>query len=102
MERLGFDCSTQSLILYYLECQLFNTNNCEITEIKECDILFQIKYKRKCDECDYTENSEHQFMSVLKNGYTMDIDNWHCPHCGKLCETKINYNNSSQEVLSIP
>jgi len=75
---------------------LFITENCEIININECDILYHIRYKRKCDECDYTDTSEHQFFNVLKNGSTMDIDNWHCPNCGKLCETKINYINDSQ------
>ena len=70
---------------------MFNTDNCVIIDINECDILYQIKYQRKCNSCDYIESKEREFPNVLKNGLTMDIDNWHCPHCGRLCETKINY-----------
>lgn len=72
---------------------MFKTENCEIIAENECDILYQITYTRKCDECNYEDSREHYFKSVLKNGYTIDIDNWICPHCGKLCITKINYTN---------
>ena len=71
---------------------MFITENCEIINKNECDILYHIKYQRKCDSCDYIDFKEREFFNVLKNGYTMDIDNWHCPNCGRLCETKINYN----------
>lgn len=70
---------------------MFDTENCEITNEKECDILFQIDYTRKCDECGYKDFKEHSFKNVLKSGKTMDQDNWVCPKCGKLCMTKINY-----------
>lgn len=63
--------------------------NCEITEINECDILYQVSYVRCCDKCGYKSGKEHKFCSVMKNGYTGDIDNWHCPNCGELHETKI-------------
>ena len=72
---------------------MFKTENCELVDELECDILFQVKYKRKCDNCGYEDINEHKFCSVLKNGSTLDIDNWSCPHCGKLCETKIMVDN---------
>ena len=70
---------------------MFETENCEITNEKECDILFQITYIRKCDNCEYEDNKEYTFRNVIKCGKTMDQDNWICPKCGKLCMTKINY-----------
>ena len=80
---------------------MFKLDNCELVEVKECDILYQVKYKRKCDGCGHKEFDEKQFMSVLKCGHTMDIDNWHCPNCGRLCETKINYSIDTHNSLGI-
>lgn len=70
---------------------MLKTENCEIIKECECDILYQVSYIRKCDKCGYTEINERYFRNVLKNGFTMDQDNWNCPNCGKLCMTKINY-----------
>lgn len=70
---------------------MLNNENCEIIKETDCDILIQVVYLRKCDECGYLDTKEHSFKNVLKNGFTMDQDNWHCPKCGKLCMTKINY-----------
>lgn len=72
---------------------MFKTENCELVDELECDILFQVKYKRKCDNCGYEDSKEHKFCSVLKNGSTLDIDNWTCPQCGKLRETIIVVDN---------
>ena len=41
----------------------------------------------------YEDINEHKFCSVLKNGSTLDIDNWTCPQCGKLRETIIVVDN---------
>lgn len=72
---------------------MFKTENCDIVNVKECDILYQVDYTRKCDECGYTESKERCFKNVLKSGYTLDIDNWKCPHCNKLCITTIEVDN---------
>lgn len=57
------------------------TESCKIVEVKECDILYQVKYRRVCKHCGKEQFNEHRFTSVLKNGHTMDIDNWYCPDC---------------------
>ena len=72
---------------------MFKIENCDIVKELECDILFQVTYTRKCDNCGYTDLNEHKFCNVLKNGFTLDMDNWICPHCGKVCETKIVVDN---------
>ena len=61
-------------------------------EVKECDILYQVTYKRKCEHCNYKDNKERKFTSVLKCGSTMDFDNWRCPDCGQLNLTEIIVN----------
>lgn len=76
---------------------MFKTENCEIIDELDCDILFQVDYTRKCDECGYKDSKERHFKNVLKNGSTLDEDNWHCPDCGRLCETKIIYEESSSD-----
>ena len=75
--------------------KMFKTENCEIIDELECDILFQVDYTRKCDECGYKDPKERHFKNVLKCGSTMDQDNWHCPDCGRLCLTRITYEKSS-------
>ena len=70
----------------------FHTQSCEIIDSKECDILFQVTYKRKCEHCNHLDEKERKFMNVLKCGYTMDIDNWRCPTCGQLNLTEIIVN----------
>lgn len=67
----------------------FYKQNCNITEIKEFDILYQVRYNRYCEHCGYLDSKERRFTSVMKNGKTGDIDNWHCPKCNQLNETKI-------------
>lgn len=63
--------------------------SCIITDILECDCLYQVTYNRKCKNCDYQEIKDRKFVQVLKNGCTQDIDNWHCPKCNILNITKI-------------
>lgn len=70
------------------------TENCELTNINECDTHYQVSYVHHCDNCGYTDTKEHTFCYVMKNGLTGNIDNWHCPKCGYLCETKISYDFS--------
>lgn len=70
---------------------MFHQSSCEIKDVKECDILYQVTYVRKCNHCDYNDTKERKFMNVLKNGNTMDIDGWHCPHCNALNITNIIY-----------
>lgn len=65
------------------------TWNCNIIDINECDILYHVKYTRHCDNCGHNDNKERTFCSVMKNGSTLDIDNWRCPNCGYLNITKI-------------
>lgn len=74
---------------------MFETENCEITDELECDILFQVKYIRKCDKCGYKDSKERKFCNVLKSETTLDEDNWKCPHCNELCMTKITYTKGS-------
>lgn len=73
---------------------MLKAKNCEIIKELECDVLYQVIYTRKCDECGYEELKEHTFNNVLKNGVTMDQDNWICPKCGKLCMTTIEVDNN--------
>lgn len=68
---------------------MFRQSSCEIKEVKECDILYQVTYVRKCNHCDYKDTKERKFMNVLKSGHTMDTDGWHCPHCNALNITEI-------------
>lgn len=73
---------------------MFETENCNIIDEKERDILYHVDYTRKCDSCNYEDTKERHFKNVLKNGLTMDEDAWICPNCGKLCITKITYANT--------
>lgn len=63
--------------------------SCIITDVLECDYLYQVTYNRKCKNCDYQEIKDRKFVQILKNGCTQDIDNWHCPKCNMLNITKI-------------
>ena len=58
-----------------------NSESCIITDVLECDCLYQVTYNRKC--------KDRKFVQVLKNGITQDIDNWHCPKCNILNMTQI-------------
>lgn len=71
----------------------FKTKCCEIVDANECDTLYKVKYYRVCEQCGARETGlkERYFNSVLKNGLTMDIDNWHCPYCDHLNITEIKY-----------
>lgn len=68
---------------------MFNIWNANIVNIKECDILYQVTYTHHCDNCGYDDSKEHTFCSVLKNGSTLDMDNWRCPNCNYCNITKI-------------
>lgn len=77
-----------------MENNLMNLKSkcCEIIDVNECDTLYKVSYYRVCENCGQKEKGlkERHFYSVLKNGSTMDIDNWHCPHCNHLNITEIN------------
>lgn len=75
-----------------MEFQQFHNQSCEIIDELECDILYQVTYNRKCEHCNYKDENERKFMNVLKNGTTLDIDNWKCPICGQLNMTEIIVN----------
>lgn len=68
---------------------MMKTQNCRIVELKECDVLYQATYNRVCDNCGYVDTKDRHFVNILKIGKTMDIDNWHCPHCHSLNITNI-------------
>ena len=38
------------------------TWNCNIIDIKDCDILYQVKYTRHCDNCGHNDNKERTFF----------------------------------------
>lgn len=68
---------------------MMKTQNCKLIDVKECDVLYQATYNRVCDNCGYVDTKDRHFMNILKIGKTMDIDNWHCPHCNSLNITNI-------------
>jgi hypothetical protein len=68
---------------------MMKTQNCRIVELKECDVLYQATYNRVCDNCGYVDTKDRHFVNILKIGKTMDMDNWHCPHCHSLNITNI-------------
>lgn len=63
--------------------------SCIISDVLDCDGLYQVTYNRKCNNCDYQELKDRKFVQVLKNGYTQDIDNWRCLKCNSLNITQI-------------
>lgn len=71
---------------------MFLQKSCKVVEVKECDILYQVTYHRKCEHCNFEDNKDRKFLNVLKSGHTLDIDNWSCPNCRQLNMTEIIVN----------
>lgn len=66
-------------------------HSCKVIDVNECDCLYQVKYYRVCYRCGEQEKGlkERTFPAVLKNGESMNIDNWTCPNCGELNISKV-------------
>lgn len=68
---------------------MLKSESCKIIDEKECDVLYQATYHRVCKNCGREDTKDRHFTMIMKNGHTMDIDNWHCPNCGQVNMTSI-------------